>query len=404
MLIEKFLDYVKYETTSNEESDSIPSSSLELDLANHLADELIKLKLDKVCVSEYGYVYAELKGDESMARIGLCAHMDTSSDASGKNVSPRIIENYDGKDIKLNDNLVTSLERFPFLKEYEGKTLVVTNGETLLGADDKAGIAIIMEVIETLINHPEIRHGDIVVCFTPDEEIGRGANKIDYERFNVDFAYTVDGDKPNYIEYENFNGASAKVNLTGVSVHPGSAKNKMVNASKLVMEFDSLLDQNMVPEKTEGYEGFNHCVGIKSETGSAQMYYIIRNHDAKLLEAQKAQFISAANTLNEKYGYECATVNIKDQYRNMAEKFVGHTYPIDLVKEAMKNVGLEYKAVAIRGGTDGARITWDGILCPNLGTGGQNFHGVHEFWCKEDGEKVVELLLNLLSIAKKENV
>lgn len=402
MLIDKFLDYVKYETTSNPESETTPSTSIQFNLANHLLDELNKLGLEDTCVTEYGYVYGTLKGDPNKPVIGLCSHMDTSPDASGKDVKARIIENYDGKDIKLNDNLSTTLERFPFLKEYAGKTLVVTDGTTLLGADDKAGISIIMEVLERLINNKELVHGDIIICFTPDEEIGRGTSKFDYDKFKVDFAYTVDGGEPNFIEYENFNAASALVKLNGISVHPGSAKDKMVNASKLAFEFDSLLDQNMVPEKTEGYEGFNHCVGVKTECGEGVMSYILRNHDSDKLEEQKKMFIDAKDIMNKKYGYEAVEVTVTDSYRNMKEKFKDNMYPINLVEEAMANKGVKCVACPIRGGTDGARLTWDGnILTPNLGTGGQNFHGVHEFWCKEDGEFVVELILEMLKISRK---
>ena len=401
MLIDKLLDYVSYETTSDEESTANPSSACQLNLAAHLLEELNKLGLEKTVMDEFGYVYGYLPGDESMPTIGLCAHMDTSPDASGKNVKPRIIENYDGKDIELNPELKTTVERFPFLPEYKGKTLVVTDGNTLLGADDKAGVAIIVEVCEYLLNHPEIKHSPVWVCFTPDEEVGRGTEKFNYDLYKVDFAYTVDGGEPHYIEYENFNGASAVVYLTGISVHPGSAKNKMVNASKLCMEFDSLLDQNMVPEKTEGYEGFNHCIGMEAQCSDGKMAYIIRNHDYEPLNKQKEMFVDAMNRMNEKYGYECVRVEIKDSYRNMAEKFKDNMYPVELATKAMENLGVKCEPFAIRGGTDGASLTWNGILCPNLGTGGMNFHGVHEFWCKEDGEFVVEIILEMLKISKK---
>lgn len=401
MLIDKLLDYVKYETTSIEDAGVTPSSPLEFNLANHLLDELNKLGLSDTCVTKYGYVYGTLKGDKNKPTIGLCAHMDTSPDASGKDVKPRVIENYDGGDIKLNDKLSTTVERFPFLKNYVGKTLVVTDGTTLLGADDKAGVSIIVEVLETLVNNKEIEHGDVIVCFTPDEEIGSGTIKFDYDKFKVDFAYTVDGGEPNFIEYENFNAASALVKLNGVSVHPGSAKDKMVNASKLAFEFDSLLDPNMVPEKTEGYEGFNHCTYVNSQCGNGEMGYILRNHDFNLLQGQKKMFLDAKETMNKKYGYEAIEVIIEDSYRNMKEKFKDNMYPIELVQEAMTNKGMKCEAVAIRGGTDGASLTWNGVLCPNLGTGGQNFHGVHEFWCKEDGEQVVELIIEMLKISKR---
>ena len=401
MLIDRFLDYISYETTSKEDSDTSPSTLIQLELGKHLYDELNKLGLKETYFSSTGYVYGLLEGDENMPTIGLCAHMDTSPDASGKNVKARIIENYDGLDIKLNDNLSTTVERFPFLKDFKGKTLVVSDGTTLLGADDKAGIAIIVETLAYLIEHKEVKHGPIRVCFTPDEEVGEGTKNFDYDRFKVDFAYTVDGGEVNYVEFENFNAASAFIKLNGISVHPGSAKNKMVNASKLAFEFDSLLDQDMVPEKTEGYEGFNHCVGVKTQTGEGEMAYIIRNHDSSLLEKQKQMFIDAKDKMNAKYGYECVELTIKDSYRNMREKFEGNMYPIELVQAAMSKLGMKYEAVAIRGGTDGANLTWNGVLCPNLGTGGFNFHGVHELWVKEDGELMVKLLVQILSMAKK---
>ena len=401
MLIDKLLDYVTYDTMSTEESDTFPSTPGQLVLARHLLDQLNELGLEQTALDEYGYVYGYLPGDPAYLTIGLNAHMDTSEQASGKNVKTRVIEEYDGKDIQLNDELSTDVERFPNLLDYVGKTLVVTDGHTLLGADDKAGIACIMEVLETLVNHPEIKHGPLWVCFSPDEEIGKGTLHFNYDLFKVDFAYTLDGDKPDRIEYENFNAASAKVRVKGISVHPGSAKNAMVNASTVAMEFHQMLDPEAVPEKTEGYEGFNHLVGMKGEVGEAELYYILRNHDMDLLNQQKKDFENIRDELNKKYGYEVIDLEIKDSYRNMRECFIGHEEPIELVKTAMEKVGLQFQSVAIRGGTDGASLTWNGILCPNIGTGGQNFHGVHEFWCKQDGEKVVELVLTMLGMAKK---
>ena len=401
MLIDKLLDYVKYETTSFEESETFPSSKGQWELAKHLKEELEELGLVDVVLDEYCYVYGYLPGDPDYMTIGLNAHMDTSQQASGKDVRPRVIENYDGSDIRLNDSLFTTVERFPNLKDYIGKTLVVTDGNTLLGADDKAGVACIMETLERLVKHPEISHASIRVCFSPDEEVGRGTDHFDYERFQCDFAYTIDGDKPNQIEYENFNAASARITFNGISVHPGSAKNKMVNALQVAHEFHGMMDPDAVPEKTEGYEGFNMLMELKGEVGKAEMSYIIRNHDLDLLNQQKDSFRKIADTLNQKYGYNVVEVKLADNYRNMKEKFIGHEEPIELVKKAMVETGLEYKAVAIRGGTDGASLTWNGILCPNLGTGGQNFHGVHEFWCMEDGEKTVELILKISSLARK---
>ena len=401
MLIDKLLDYVKFDTQSNENSFTCPSTEKQKLLGMHLLDELNKLGVSETLMDDNGYVYGFLPGDESKPTIGLLAHMDTSDAASGTNVNPRIIENYDGLDIKLNDNVVTELSRFPFLKEYKGKTIVVTDGNTLLGADDKAGIAIIMEVLETLIDNKNLSHGPIRIAFTPDEEIGRGTDKFNYDLFKVDFAYTIDGDRPNNIEYENFNAASANVKLKGISVHPGSAKDKLVNAITLAMEFNSYLDPMMVPEHTEGYEGFNHMVGIKGEVGEASLQYIIRNHDLNKLNIQKQSFIDIQNKMNSKYGYDAVNVEVIDSYKNMKEKFAENMYPIDLVHNAMDELDMNFTSVAIRGGTDGANLTWNGILCPNLGTGGENFHGIHEFWCKEDGEQVVKLLIKLLELAKK---
>lgn len=398
MLIDKLIDYAKYDTKSDEKSLSIPSTKKQLLLGKHLLDQLNKLGLQNTQMDEYGYVYGYLDGDHSKPSIGLNAHMDTSPDASGTNCKPRVIENYDGRDIKLNEAISTEVSRFPQLKKYVGKTLVVTDGNTLLGADDKAGMAIIVQVLEELINN-DLPHGPIWVCFSPDEEIGRGTEKFNFDLFKVDFAYTLDGDDPDCIEYENFNAASAQIKFNGISVHPGSAKDKMVNAIKLAYEFNSYLDPKMAPEHTQGYEGFNHITGISGEVGRAELNYIIRNHDLNKLNEQKQSFLDIETKMNEKYGYKCCEVSIKDAYRNMKEKFAGNMYPVDLVHKAMDELGMDFKAKAIRGGTDGADLTWKGILCPNLGTGGGNYHGVHEYWCKEEGELVVKLVLKILELA-----
>ena len=398
MLIDKLITYAKFDTQSDENSSTIPSTSKQLLLGKYLLEELNKLGLEKTQLDEYGYVYGYLDGDHNKPTIGLNAHMDTSPDASGTDCKPRIIENYDGKDIKLNDSVYTTINRFPQLASYKGKTLVVSDGNTLLGADDKAGIAIIIQTLEEIINN-NLPHGPIWVCFSPDEEISRGTLKFNLDLFKVDFAYTLDGDDPNCIEYENFNAATAIVKLNGISVHPGSAKDKMVNAIKLAYEFNSYLDPNKVPEHTEGYEGFNHLTRINGGVESAEAIYIIRNHDMNLFNEQKKSFLDIETKMNEKYGYKCSEVTIKDSYRNMKEKFVNNMYPIELVNKAMDELGMNFTAKAIRGGTDGAELTWKGILCPNLGTGGGNYHGVHEYWCKEDGEQVVKLLIKILEIA-----
>ena len=402
MLIDKLLDYVTYDTQSDDDSSSSPTTEGQWDLAKHLLEELEDLGLENTMLDDHCYVYGYLPGDEQYLTIGLLAHMDTAPQASGRDVKPRIIENYDGKDIILNENDIrTSVRRFPELANYVGKTLVVTDGNTLLGADDKAGIACIMEVLEILTGNPDIKHGPIWVCFTPDEEVGRGTKHFNYDLFKVDFAYTLDGDLPNCIEYENFNAASADVKINGVSVHPGSAKDTMVNALQVAHEFHSMMDPDAMAEKTQGYEGFNLLTDLSGEIESAKMHYIIRNHDMDLLIKQKHDFEIIRDKLNDKYGYEVVELTLTDSYKNMKEKFIGHEKPIELVKQAMEETGLEYREVAIRGGTDGANLTWNGILCPNLGTGGHNFHGVHEFWCEQEGLQVVALVIKLLSIAKK---
>lgn len=396
-LLEKLLNYVSYETTSDPHSSDCPSSKKELILGNHLVEELKKYGADEAFIDEHGYVYASLFGDDSYSSIGLVAHMDTSFDASGKDVKPRIIEKYDGKDIKLNDSLITEISKFPFLRKFINKTLVVTDGKTLLGADDKAGIAIIMEVLETLKNNLDIKHGLIKVCITPDEEIGRGADLFNYDYFKVDYCYTIDGSSYDTIAYENFNAACAKVNIYGVSVHPGSAKDTMVNAINVAHQFHDMLDSKARPEHTEGYEGFIHLENIKGTCEECNLEYILRSFDLSELNSYKNSFNKIKEELNKKYDYEIVEVVIEDQYMNMKEAFKDNKKPIDLFFEACKELNIEPKTEAIRGGTDGARFSLEGLPCPNLGTGGENFHGPHELWCKEDGEKVVELLLHMIA-------
>lgn len=398
-VVEKFLDYVSYETTSSDSSTTCPSTAIQLVLADHLKEELDRVGVSETVRDEYGYVYGYIPGNCDGMTVGLIAHMDTSDAASGKNVKARIIENYDGSDIELSPGIVTAVSVFPELKNYVGKSLIVTDGTTLLGADDKAGVAEIVEVAETLISHPEIKHGPVRICFTPDEEVGRGTENFNYDLFKVDFAYTLDGGEPDAVEYENFNAASAVVTVNGRSVHPGSSKNKMVNALNVAMEFHSLLPYAMRPEYTEGYEGFNHLNNMEGDVSAAKMAYILRNHDMKKLEAQKSDFVAAETFINHKYGEGTVEVKLIDAYRNMKEKFEGHFEPIDMVKAAMKDRGMSYKEIAIRGGTDGANLTWNGILCPNIGTGGQNFHGVHEYCCVEDMKTMVSLVIRILELA-----
>lgn len=400
-LLERLIDYAKYETTSYEDVEEFPSSKTQLVLGNHLVEELKKVGVDDAFIDEYGYVYGSVQANSTGLAIGLLAHMDTSNQVSGKNVNPRVIEDYDGEDIKLNENVTMKTSVFPNLKNYKGKTLVVTDGNTLLGADDKAGISIIMEVLETLKNHPEFKHGLIRVCFSPDEEIGRGMEHFNYDLFKVDFAYTLDGGDPEAIEYENFNAASADVEIHGVSVHPGDAKGKMINALNVAHEFHGLLPKSLRPELTENKEGFNGLMDMSGSVEYAKLSYIIRNHDKNLLEKQKADFINLEKDFNIKYPDGTVKVTLTDTYKNMKEMFIGHEESIDLVKEGMKRLCMNYKEVPIRGGTDGATLSYNGILCPNLGTGGQNYHGIYEFCCLEDMEKMVKLVIVILALASK---
>lgn len=400
-LVDRFIEYCKYETTSYENTDIFPSSNGQLELGMKLVKDLKEIGVKDAHIDGYGYVYGSLEANSNGYAIGLLAHMDTSDQVSGKNVKPKIIKNYDGNDIVLNRNVSMKTSVFPNLLNYIGKTIIVTNGKTLLGADDKAGIAIIMEVLSSLINHPEIEHGLIRVCFSPDEEIGRGMEHFNYEDFKVDFAYTLDGGIPNAIEYENFNACSATVEIQGVSVHPGDAKGKMINALNVAHEFHSLLPKVLRPELTEGREGFNGLMDMNGSVENAKLSYIIRNHDKNLLEKQKADFINIEKELNTKYPKGTVKVTLEDTYKNMKEKFIGHELPILVVKEGMKRLGMDYVEIPIRGGTDGATLSYNGVLCPNLGTGGQNYHGIYEFCCVEDMEQMVKLVVVIIALCNK---
>ncbi len=402
-MIKRLIEYAAYETTSDPASESFPSSDKERILANRLLEDVKALGIKDAFVDEYGYVYGSLEANAKGPVIGLIAHMDTSDAVSGKDVKARVIENYDGEDIRLNETLVSEVSRFPELKQKKGKTLIVTDGNTLLGGDDKAGIVIIMEVLETLMKDAERKHPRILFCFNPDEEVGRGTEHFNYDWFQADFAYTLDGQAPEAIECENFNAASAQVKVKGISTHPGSAKDKMINALNVAYEFHRLLPYNMRPENTEGYEGFNHLVSMQGECIEASLSYILRNHDTELLEAQKADFYNARDFLNRKYRMDLVEVEIKDAYRNMKQKFAGHEEILQLAEEAIRLSGLKPRYEAIRGGTDGAELTWHGLLCPNLGTGAYNLHGKHEYVVAEEMEKMAEITLHLLTLAVKEN-
>ena len=400
-VMDKFLQYVKMDTQSSAESGTTPSTPAQQELAKLLYGQLGEMGAQELVYDEeHCYLYASIPasvGWEQAPVVGFIAHMDTSPAVTGKGVKPRIVEQYDGGDILLNQekNIVMKVCDFPELASYAGKSLVVTDGTTLLGADDKAGVAEIMEMAEYLLSHPEIPHGKIRIGFTPDEEIGAGADYFDVERFGADYAYTVDGDRLGSLEYENFNAAGAKVTVNGRSVHPGEAKGKMVNAILLAQEFHSLLPVTENPMYTCGYEGFYHLDAIKGDVERTEMDYIIRDHDRMKFEQKKERFQKAAEFLNGKYGEGTFAVDMKDSYYNMKEIIGQHMHLVEDVLEVMGELGIEPHVVPIRGGTDGARLSFMGLPCPNLCTGGQNFHGRFEYACVEDMEKIVELLVGI---------
>ncbi|MCF7930450.1 MAG: peptidase T [Acholeplasmataceae bacterium] len=400
-LIERFLRYVKVDTQSDHDSNTFPSTEKQKNLSRVLLKELQGLGL-KAHLDDYGYVYAKInKNKEGAHAIGFVAHVDTSPDAPGKDVNPRIIKKYDGSEIKLNEKLSMSPDHFPSLKRVIGDDIIVTDGNTLLGADDKCGVAEIMELAEYFVAHPEEKHGDIFICFTPDEEIGNGANHFDYDYFKADFAYTADGSEVGGIEYENFNAAGANLTFVGKSIHPGSAKNKLINALHLAMEFHEMLPKFKNPAYTENYEGFNHITNLKGEVEKAASHYIIRNHDMSLFNEQKKEFEVIKDYMNQKYGYQAVELTIKDSYFNMYEVIKDHMHIIELAKQAIKNVGLTPHAEPIRGGTDGARLTYEGLLCPNLGTGGYQFHGRLEFASIQQMQKAVQILIEVVRLGAK---
>ncbi len=397
--IDRLLNYVSYDTESDEASESCPSTAKQLVLAEQLRQELIELGATDVRMSEYGYLFARIPAtsDEKVPVLGFIAHMDTSPALSGADVKPRIVQDYDGGDIVLNEEkqIVMKVADFSFLPELKGEDLIVTDGTTLLGADDKAGIAEIMTMAEHLLTHPEIKHGEICIGFTPDEEIGRGADRFDVADFGADIAYTVDGGALGELEYENFNAASGKVTIHGASIHPGSAKLKMKNALLIGMEFQSLLPTFENPMYTEGYEGFYHLDVMNGSVEEAQMDYIIRDHDRAKFEEKKRFFADAAAFLNRKYGEGTVVCEIRDSYYNMREKIEPCMYLIDTAEAAMRACGVEPIVVPIRGGTDGARLSYIGLPCPNLCTGGYNYHGKYEFIPAGALAKTVEILVEI---------
>ena len=397
---ERFLNYVSFDTQSVENSQTVPSTSKQLKLGKYLVEELQSLGIENAKIDEYGVVYGTIPSNNNHQGdvIGFIAHMDTSPDASGKDIHPQIIKDYQGQKITLNEDkkLYLDPEQYPQLLHLIHHDLITTDGTTLLGADDKAGIAIIMQMVEYLHTHPEFKHNDIQIAFTPDEEIGCGSNHFDVKYFNADYAYTIDGGDIHIVEYENFNAFSAKVNIHGRSIHPGSAKNKMINSTRVAYEFDSLLPVHMRPESTEGYEGFNHLHAIQGTCEETTMDYIIRNHDLQQAKKQCKEFIDIVEFLNKKYGYQIIDLTITESYLNMKEALKDHMFIVEQALAAIKENGLDAYCSPIRGGTDGARLTFMGLPCPNLGTGGFNYHGPYEYCSLTMMEKQVQILLHIL--------
>ncbi|MBP3424738.1 MAG: peptidase T [Alistipes sp.] len=397
-LKERFLKYVAINTRSDENSESFPSTAVQWDLLNALVEEMKLLGLEDVTIDKYGYAMGTIPatpGKENAPVIGFLAHVDTAPDMSGENVRPRIIESYDGEDIVLNNTLTMKVADFPELKRFIGHTLIHTDGTTLLGADDKAGVAEIMTAAEYLMAHPEIEHGKIRIGFTPDEEIGRGVDFFDVKAFGADFAYTMDGGYEGELEYENFNAASAKIAIQGRNVHPGYAKSKMINAIEVACELNSLVPAVERPQFTEGYEGFYHCVGFNGTVENATISYIIRDHDADLFEKKKVWMHNIVGILNNKYGEGVLTLTLKDQYYNMRKMVEPHPQVIENALKAMRDADVEPIVRPIRGGTDGARLSFMGLPCPNIFAGGMNFHGKFEYCSLNSMEKAVKVIINI---------
>ena len=397
---ERLIQYARIHTTSDPDSETCPSTSRQFDLANLLAEEMKNIGISNAKVDEHVYVYGFIPataGCEEKPALGLIAHMDTAPDASGENVQPILHENYDGCDLTLPSGMVLSTDKFPFLSEMKGETLITTDGTTLLGADDKAGIAEIMTAAELLI-HSDTPHGRICIGFTPDEEIGRGADRFDIPGFGAQFAYTVDGGDVGCIEYENFNAAEALVTIKGFSVHPGDSKNRMINASNVALEFHMAVPAMDRPEHTQGREGFYHLTGMGGDVSDARLEYILRDHDAVKLEVKKETLLHIADCLNETYGSGTVSVQIQDNYQNMIEMIKPHFHLIETAETAIRMAGLTPHSMPVRGGTDGARLSWEGLPCPNLGTGGFNFHGPAECITVERMDKAVDILLNIIKL------
>ena len=404
-ITERFLNYTKFDTQSAEDSDSVPSTAKQLVFAKYLKEELENEGFSDVELDEKGYIYATLKSNtkQEVPTIGFISHYDTSPDCSGADIKPQIIRNYDGTDILLSEGIVSSPERFPELLQHVGEDLIVTDGHTLLGADDKAGIAEIMQAMVYLRDHKEIKHGDIRIAFNPDEEIGMGAHHFDVEKFGCEWAYTMDGGDVGELEFENFNAASAKITIKGVSVHPGYAKGKMVNANALAAEFAAMLPKDETPETTEGYQGFFHLLSIQSNIEEAKMSYIIRDHDRERFEDRKRQMEQCAEQMNERYGEGTVVCTVKDQYYNMKEKIDDQMHVIDLVVHAMQACNVAPKVKPIRGGTDGAQLSFRGLPCPNIFAGGINFHGPYEFVSIQSMEKAMQVIVKICEMVAEFN-
>jgi len=403
-VIERLIRYAQIDTQSDPESSSTPSTKKQWDLLNILKDELAEIGLTEISLDENGYLFATLPSntDKEVPTIGFLAHVDTSPDFSGANVQPKRIDNYDGGDIQLNDGIVLSPNQFPNLKNYVGQTLITTDGTTLLGADDKAGIAEIMTAMEYLVEHPEIKHGKIRVAFTPDEEIGRGPHKFDVAAFGADFAYTMDGGPLGELQYESFNAAAAKVTTHGISVHPGSAKGKMVNAITMAIKFHNFMPQEAVPEKTEGYEGFIHLMSFNGSIEEATLSYIIRDHDREKFEAKKEYFRVVEQRIKEEFGEDAITVELEDQYYNMREKIEPVKEIVDIAKRAMEILNISPIIEPVRGGTDGSQLSYMGLPTPNIFAGGENMHGKFEFVSAETMELAAKVIVEIVKLFEAE--
>ena len=404
-LTERFLNYTKFDTQSAEDADCVPSTPKQLLFAEYLKKELESEGLSDVELDEKGYLYATLKSNikEKVPTIGFISHYDTSPDCSGADIKAQIVHNYNGGEIQLSEGIISSPKKFPELLHHIGEDLIVTDGHTLLGADDKAGIAEIVQAMCYLRDHKEIKHGDIRIAFNPDEEIGMGAHHFDVEKFGCEWAYTMDGGDVGELEFENFNAASAKITIKGISVHPGYAKGKMVNASALAAELAMMLPQDETPETTEGYQGFYHLLGIESHCEQAKMSYIIRDHDREIFEDRKHFMQHCVDQMNEKYGEGTVTCEIRDQYYNMKEKIDPQMHVIDLVLHAMQDCGVAPKVKPIRGGTDGAQLSFKGLPCPNIFAGGVNFHGPYEFVSIQVMEKALEVIVKICELTADYN-